>query len=92
MSNVGELSKDEIRVRFESLFEQIVADEVNCGEWQQTDVVFRNGEFSSSFADVEFLMASHQNGASLLYSSEKQGSSVYSVISRGSRVSFSLNG
>ena len=91
MSNVKELSKDEIRVRFENLFEQIVADEVNCGEWQQTDVVFRNGQFSSSFADVEFLMASHHNGASLLYSSEQQGSSVYSVIGRGSRVSFTLH-
>lgn len=92
MSNVKEMSQNEIRVRFENLFQQIVADEVNCGEWQQTDVVFRHGQFSSSFEDVEFLMASHQNGASLLYSSQQQGSSVFSVISRGSRVSFSLNG
>ena len=88
MSNVKELSKEDIRARFETLFEQIVKNEVNCGEWQQTDVVFRNGQFSESFQDVELLMASHQNGASLLYSSQDQGSNVYSVIGNGSRVSF----
>lgn len=88
MSNVIELSQDEIRDRFEQLFQQIVSDEVNCGEWQQADVVFRNGKFSKSFQDVELLMASHSNGASLLYSSQDQGSNLYSVIGHGVKVSF----
>jgi 3'-phosphoadenosine 5'-phosphosulfate sulfotransferase len=88
MSNVIELDQTEIRARFEGLFEQIVRDEVNCGEWQQADVVFRNGQFSQSFQDVELLMASHHNGSSLLYSSQGQGSNVYSVIGNGAKVSF----
>jgi 3'-phosphoadenosine 5'-phosphosulfate sulfotransferase len=90
MSNVKELSQADIKARFEKLFEQIVQDEVNCTEWQQADIVFRNGQFSKSFQDVELLMASHASGSSLLYSSQNQGSNVYSVIGNGARVSFTL--
>lgn len=89
MSNVKELSQEEVRARFENLFREIVANEIQCDKWEQADVVFRNGKASESFDDVEFLMASHQNGASLLYSSQSQGNGVYSVISKDSRVSFS---
>ena len=78
----------EIQERFEKLFQQIVSDAIDCTEWSQTDIVFRGGQFSNSFHDVEFLMASDQNGSSFLYSSQNSGNSIYSVVGEGAKISF----
>lgn len=88
MSNLKSLTNGEIKEQFETLFRQLVTSELPCRQWQQADIVFRNGKASDNFADVEFLMANHQNGTSLLYTSQSQGSSVYSVVGRERRVSF----
>lgn len=88
MSSLKELYKDKIQAHFEDLFQDIVLEQVKCTKWQGADIVFRNGKKSDNFEDVEFLMANDSNGASLLYSSQNQGTSVYSVISENSRVTF----
>ena len=88
MNSLKESYQEKIQAHFEELFRDIVLEQVKCSKWQGADIVFRNGKKSSNFDDVEFLMASDSNGASLLYSSQDQGSSVYSVISANSRVTF----
>lgn len=90
MSNIKEISRAEIQAQFEKLFRELITNDLTVEEWAQADLVFRNGQASNNFADVEFLMASHQNGASLLYTSQSQGNSVYSVIGDNSKVSFSV--
>lgn len=89
MSNVKEMTKDQIKAQFEDLFRTLTLENPAPDEWPQADIVFRNGQASGNFSDVEFLMASDRNGGSLLYTSQQQGSSIYSVISGGARVSFS---
>lgn len=90
MKSVQETNHQEIQKQFEDLFRDLIADSVESEDWQQADIVFREGKVTDDFHDVEFLMASHQNGSSLLYSSPQNGSSLYSVISGESRVSFSI--
>ena len=90
MKSVQETNHQEIQKQFEDLFRDLIADSVESEDWQQADIVFRDGRATDDFQDVEFLMANHQNGSSLLYSSPQNGSSLYSVISGESRVSFSI--
>lgn len=90
MKSVQQANHQEIQKQFEDLFQDLIADSVESKDWQQADIIFRNGKATANFHDVEFLMASHQNGSSLLYSSPQSGSSLYSVISGKNRVSFSL--
>lgn len=90
MNSLKDSYQDKIQAHFQDLFHDIVLEQVHCKKWQGADIVFRNGKKSSNFDDVEFLMANDSNGASLLYSSQDQGSSVYSVISENSRVTFTI--
>ena len=89
MSITEEMNREQIRNNFDRLFKDIVKKGVGHEQWCETDIVFRNGKKSSNFGDVEFLMANHHNGSSFLYSSQRQGSSLYSVVSSESSVSFS---
>ena len=90
MSNIKELTRAEIQEKFEEIFRQHIASDLSGESWNQADVIFREGKASNNFADVEFLMASHQSGASLLYTSQSQGNSIYSVVGNGTKVSFSV--
>lgn len=90
MNSVQQFDRKKIKNQFERLFKDLISDKVKPKDWKQADIVFRNGKHSESFTDVEFLMASHQNGSSLLYSSAMSGSSVYSVIEQDKRISFSV--
>lgn len=85
--NIQELDKETIDQRFAALFEQVVSQPQ---EWAETDLVFQDGHLSQGFADVNFMMARDLNGNSFLYSSEENGSHLFSVVSNSGAEFFTI--
>ncbi len=77
--NIQELDQKTIDQRFAALFDQVVNQPE---QWAEADVVFHD-EQGRRFEDVDFLMARDHNGNSYLYSNERNGSHLFSVVGQG---------
>ena len=86
MTQIKEVSKEEISARFEELFKELTSDVKK--QVKDGDVVFRNGLAQGSFDSVDFMMATDRNGTSYLYSVQPNGNSLYSVVSGINKRSF----